>query len=824
MKMLSFVVLVVPSMVMLTPNRTRAKVGAVLCCLMLLALVVDFFRIVSQGWPIDGDIFSLLPNGAQQVELNSAIRQHQLSVNNKLLFLVGADDVVVAEKAASYFESQLHDALQRAAQIEGVSSIVITGRLESDARVKGGSSMSGHSLFYASRYHLLDTKSRGLLEEKNTQALVQQSMQLLFSPLSVSGSSLLEYDPQLLFLQYLSELSEKHNSFAIKNHWLTKKFGEETYFFVDAGLGENVLSMDQQIVMVGTVRKVIRQVEGRFSGINIVTAGAAYHAAAGVIQGKREVSTVGFGSAVGVLFLLVFVFRSVVPVVFSLVAIGSGSLAALVVCFHVFGSVHVMALVFGASLTGVTIDYAFHFYTEKNYKTDVQMEDHLAADRALRHVFPGIFLGMLTSVVAYLSMGMGSFLLMRQVALFSAVGLFVSFLCVVYLFPVWRGSTGNVAPLAKRYTDLVLRLPTLSWMRYKHAVLPIVALLMLPGVLRLHPQDDVRLLQTSPEHLKHEEQRFFEIMGIKPAFQFYLVGGESAQGVLEREENLISQLELLKTAGSLGGFTGITMTLPSEKRQRKDYQLRYDSFQDDADQWRAYYQLIGFSTSQQEAFHAAFLDSQNKPLTFDEFRKSDLFKRVSTQWVGGVNGHFYSIVTLTNVMDVARLKLLAEKTDDVAFIDQAGDFSRLLKSYRESTSLWLLLAYGLIALFLVFRYGFMSALRYMVPPVFAAWVSLAVIGYSGQVFNIFNIFALILVLGIGIDYVLFFAEGGGTAANAAQTMLSITLSAITTILSFGLLALSETHAISGFGFTMLTGISVVYFLSPVYATKSLGES
>ncbi len=800
-------------------KQTRTTVGAALWCLMLLVLVVDFSRMLSQGLPIEGDIFSLLPNSAEQVELNSAIRQHQLSVNNKLLFFVGADDIVIAEKAANSFISLLHDSLQGGAQDESTSSIAITGRLKAgdDAEV------SSNSLLYASRYHLLDTVSRKLLKQGDTQGLIQQSMQLLFSPLSVSDSSLLGYDPQLLFVQYLSELSEKHSVFSIKNHWLTKEFEGKTYFFLDVGLGEKALPMSQQIVVVDAIRRAMSKLEEDFVGVDIVTAGAAYHAAAGVSQGKREMSTVGLGSALGVLLLLVFVFRSVAPVIFSLVAIGSGSLAALMACFHVFGSVHVMALVFGASLIGVTIDYAFHFYTEKNYQNDFQENDTTTAVQALRHVFPGIFLGMLTSVVAYLSMGMGSFLLMQQVALFSAVGLFVSFLCVVCLFPIWRGSTGSVAPLAKWYAGMMLTLPTLPWMRYKHFLLVVVGLLMLPGVLQLQPQDDVRLLQTSPEQLQQEEQRFFSIMGIKPSFQFYLIGGESVQDVLEREEQLIAQLESLKKTGVVGGISGITMTLPSEKRQREDYQLRGDSYQNDAEQWQSYYQMIGFSTLQQAAFNAAFQESKDQPLTFDSLRKSELYKRVSALWIGDVDGHFYSIVTLTNVRDVARLKLLAESSSDVALIDQAGDFSQLLTSYRESTSLWLLLAYGLIALFMVFRYGVTSTLRYMVPPVFAAWVSLAVIGYSGQVFNLFNIFALILVLGIGIDYVLFFAEGSASSVSAAPTMLSITLSAITTMLSFGLLALSETNAISGFGLTMLIGISVVYFLSPIYAVKYQGE-
>ena len=154
-----------------TPNRTQTKVGAALFCLLLLVLVVDFSRIVSQGWPIDGDIFSLLPNGAQKIELNSAIKHHQLSVNNKLLFFVGADDVVIAEQAADYFESQLRDTLQGAVQIDGTSSIAITGRLntevKSSSEVNKNSEVSSHSLLYTSRYHLLDMKSRKVLQANN---------------------------------------------------------------------------------------------------------------------------------------------------------------------------------------------------------------------------------------------------------------------------------------------------------------------------------------------------------------------------------------------------------------------------------------------------------------------------------------------------------------------------------------------------------------------------------------------------------------------------------------------------------------------------------
>ncbi|XSZ47311.1 hypothetical protein ACP8HZ_00250 [Francisella noatunensis] len=63
-----------------------------------------------------------------------------------------------------------------------------------------------------------------------------------------------------------------------------------------------------------------------------------------------------------------------------------------------------------------------------------------------------------------------------------------------------------------------------------------------------------------------------------------------------------------------------------------------------------------------------------------------------------------------------------------------------------------------------------------------------------------------------MDYVLFLAESHN---RFNHTMLALALSAITTILSFGLLALSNTPAIEYFGLTVLIGISVAFLLAPI---------
>lgn len=90
---------------------------------------------------------------------------------------------------------------------------------------------------------------------------------------------------------------------------------------------------------------------------------------------------------------------------------------------------------------------------------------------------------------------------------------------------------------------------------------------------------------------------------------------------------------------------------------------------------------------------------------------------------------------------------------------------------------------------------------------------LGLLGYaSGVAINLFHVLALLLTLGVGIDYSIFFAESG---EHRDSTMLAVLLSTITTLLSFGLLALSQTAAISSFGTVVSIGMVCALLFSPL---------
>jgi predicted exporter len=92
----------------------------------------------------------------------------------------------------------------------------------------------------------------------------------------------------------------------------------------------------------------------------------------------------------------------------------------------------------------------------------------------------------------------------------------------------------------------------------------------------------------------------------------------------------------------------------------------------------------------------------------------------------------------------------------------------------------------------------------------ASVVAVAAQGWLGEPFQLAHILALLLLLGMGVDYGIFLLEHEGDGA----AWLAVVLGAASTWLAFGLLALSSTPALHAFGLTLMIGIAFVWAASP----------
>jgi predicted exporter len=149
----------------------------------------------------------------------------------------------------------------------------------------------------------------------------------------------------------------------------------------------------------------------------VLEAGVVLHAASASAQAERELSIIGVGSLSGIVLLMGLVFRSIKSIALILLSIAVGCLGALSVCSLVFEKIHLITLVFGASLIGVAQDYGVYFLCQRfsaNSETDPW--------QLLRRILPALILALVTTVIGYMGLALTPFPGLRQMAVFSITG------------------------------------------------------------------------------------------------------------------------------------------------------------------------------------------------------------------------------------------------------------------------------------------------------------------------------------------------------------------------------------------------------------------
>ncbi|MFP2905741.1 MMPL family transporter, partial [Pyxidicoccus sp. 3LFB2] len=532
-------------------------------------------------------------------------------------------------------------------------------------------------------------------------------------------------------------------------------------------------------------------------GGRLVAAGVPLYAEAAAAQASREMSTIGLGSLLAVLLLVWLTFRSLRPILLVGLSLTLGCAVALSVTALLFERVHLLTLVFGSSLVGVAEDYGFHYFAARQGRPPSER------GAVMRGLLPGMALALLTSVVAYLALGLAPFPGLRQMAVFSAAGLLGAFLTVICWFPSLDLGALPVTRFASRFSASLTGWPRFRSTRRWWLATAVLAGVLAGGLWRLETRDDLRQLQGAPEHLVADQRELGRLLGLPSPAQFFLVGGESEEQVLTHEVELKQRLDPLVAAGTLAGYRAVSDWLPSVAQQLADAGL---SARAEAQAVAA----VAEATGEQPVRSAFAADA----LTPARFLDSPAARAIRPQWLGQLGDGHYSVVMLRGLTDPSVLPRLAEAArglERVRWVDKTEEISRLLGRYRRIMGGLIVVGYVAVLLMLVARFR-REAWRAWLPSVLGTLITLAVFGWVGEPLQLFSVLGLMLLLGMGVDYGIFLLEHPGEGS----AWLAVALAGVSTLLSFGLLALSATAALRSFGLAMLLGEVTIWFLTPCF--------
>ena len=739
----------------------------------------------------DTDIMALLPVQQRDPVLQQSFTHMVDAAQQRVIVLLGATEWEQARRAADAYSAVL--ATQPA--------------LLSQSTPDQQTQQDWLALFQDHRLVLMTTDQQQQLQQQPGTFWTDAALRQLYSPFAGPKLGAWRDDPFGLFSSWVQERAQE-TPVRPRDGYLTVADDTRQYVLLSLTVRDAVFGMRTQNKVTALLAQASSQARQAVPRVDIVTAGVVLHAAAAGRQATGEIWTIGLGSLLGVILLMWLTFHSFKPIALILLSIVIGCLGSLSVCWLLFGHVHLLTLVFGASLIGVAQDYGIFFLVHRlheNAKTGT-------AD-LVRRLLPSLTLTLLAAVIGYMGMAFTPFPGLRNMAVFSAIGLIFAWLTVVCWFDHLLGPGSlRSGRLAQWYDRLLLRWPVWRSNRAGWLVLLILAGGTAMGISRLTANDDIRLLQNSPPPLIADQIRLSRLLDAPTPVQFFLLRGSSEQQLLEREETLKLVLDTLVQRKMLTGYQAVSNWVPSARTQQLRLQLINHALLGDALNQLA--EKIG-TDSDWVGSTRAHLQQYGSALTVDQFLAAPAGEPWRHLWLGSTPNGYASIIALRGLVqrDLDTVRHVADGQPGVQWVDKVAEISGVLGQYRYYMA-WVILCSTLVITTLLWlRYGH-NTWRVVLPAVLAGLMTLALLGWIHQPVQLFHVLAFMLVLGVGVDYGIFMQES--VSSKVAPAWLAIGLSATNTLLSFGLLGLSQTPALQAFGVTMLCGITLVWLIVPFF--------
>ena len=324
---------------------------------------------LKQDIHVQTNIFALLPKEHQDPRLEKTQDYVSQQLNNQVFLVVDADS-----------NQRLAQATQLLRQHMAASTLwqPLKPQLDTEKFAQ---------VLYQHHAGLLSQDDIQLLKAQNYMGLTEQSLLQVMSPGMPLSAELFQKDPLLLFPRFAVGLSSQnnHQNIEMEQGFATIHDEKGSSRFFSLNLTESPYNIDYQ----QRTAEWMQQLDADLKKIGVQShwTGTLLFTAFGTQSAEKEISTIGLGSSLGVLLLVWFGFRSLRPMLTEFIAVSSGSLVAFAVTHWLFGEIHLMTLVFGASLVGVCVDFSFYFMALQSQHRQVD------GFKVLKPVLPSLFMG-----------------------------------------------------------------------------------------------------------------------------------------------------------------------------------------------------------------------------------------------------------------------------------------------------------------------------------------------------------------------------------------------------------------------------------------------
>ena len=668
------------------------------------------------------------------------------------------------------------------------------------------------------RYVLSPAVDGARFSAEGLREAIDETLSLLGTPAGVALKPLLERDPTGE-TRRIAELSLAAPGPRTEHGvWVSRDGRRALLMTSSKAVGAD---LDAQAAAMAQIRRGFADLAG--PELTLLISGTPKFAVDSRTQIETEVRTLAISVTLLMGALLLLAFGSLAALGAAMLPVLTGVVAGVAAVSLVFGSVHGITLGFGATLIGEAVDYAIYYLIQARSSAPRGEGWRLW----LRQSWPTVRLGLLTSICGFAALAFSGFPGLAQLGVFSIAGLLAAALATRYVLPVLLPDgaqrIGLRRQLGRWATGLLQAMP--RWRRALSALGLASAALLAWQHDRLWGAELSSLSPVPAAALALDASLRAEFSASASA-TIVVVHAASAEAALQATEAVAWRLEGLVADGRIRSFESVTRLLPSLAAQQR----RRDALPEAASLRTALAQataggplpaarLSGFVDEVQQARIGA-------ALTLQSLQGTALAPIINALLVRRPDGRWAALLPLQagdRALDARTMEAALQGIPDAQWLDVAEELGRLYRHYlSEAQAQALLGALGVLLLMALWLRSWKRLLAVSQPLLLAVLLTLAGLNLLQAPLSILHLVGLLLVVAVGSNYALFFDLLHNELGPDEDKLASLLLANLTTVLSFGLIALSDIPALSAIGRVVAPGALLALLLAAAYARPLAG--
>ena len=800
----------------------------------IFLFALSIFLIFPKQIRIESNLFNLIPKSFSKSSFQKA-DEKMTSLTGQNVFIIVANPEFDKAKTVA---QEVYKNLSKSDNFKSISLYNDIGNLSEITQ-----------FLFDYRFNLLDDDSIAQLNTENGLSdFALNSLSTAYSGFTLLPLDNLEQDPFMLteldLQSYLAALQNSGTAMTVKDGVLSSQKNGIWYVMIRGVLSDKGAALASKSNGITEIYQICsefgdifdenvlnspenneffqKKVNSRISEQNVsstkfIFSGTPFHSHKSSTAASKEISLIATISLLLVILILFLVFRSPKPLIFSVMSIVISVITAFLATLATFRQIHIITLVFGTSLIGSCIDYSLHYFTHwagnPELKTTIEIRNH---------IMPGLTMAIISSGLCFAVLLFAPFTLLKQMSLFCLTGLISSYLTTIAIFPKISISQGErkLKPIISFEKATTVMNKKIIGRIVISALFAVSLIFIIIFRQNINVKNNILSLYKTEGKLLADEIASSQIIQYNPS-GWYLICGDSQENLLQNEEILRQKIEE-KTGKA--GYICTSLFVPSIKSQEKSQKacenlMNLAEFQ---------FESLGFENPEifaqnftnnfyQNVYHKQFISFENQNIP------QYLLNSISSVWLGEIDGKYYSVLLPNKIEDYNTYNQIAQDFDEVTFVSKSADVSRDLDKLTIMVIKFFLIACLVMFIVLKIFYSWKQSLKIISVPILIILVTVAIYAVFKINIEFFSVTGLILVFGLGLDYIIYMIENEKKSKevkfenqNAIEPFATM-LSFITTVISFGALALSSFQPVHLIGLAIFVGLTTAYISSFFYA-------